>query len=275
MGRRRQYVQRIQVSLTQELKHKINDLIGNRQTPFQYFIEETIYKLWEEKYQQRDKRFKSSQPSIFPRSVTSPDPQEEDQYSEEDDGEWVKDPFTELRDKILYTVPPEEQHHEDGRKLAYLSEAELKIWVYQKAEEYDIPLPQKEPTEAQLQKQEKEQQAERERTEKHDKEWEENERKTRELKKIKAFRWRCSKNPKLKKQKIWGDIRVVAPHLVAKYSKDPQVRILKTSKELQNAEKEIKELFEWVAKKETEYAKKYGEGTPEYIRRWNSEIDPE
>ena len=266
MGRRRQYVQRVQIGFTAEIKRRVSELIGEFQTPYQYFIEDLIIKAYDHKHQQRDKRFKPH-PSMV-RTETEP---VESTELEGDEEYPEKDPFTKFLNAVLDVVPTEDQQDEHGTKLAYLSQNDLKIWLYKKAEEYGVPIPGREPTPTQQRRQEEE----ANKIKAHDEKWEENEKQSRELRKIKAFRWRMSKNPQLKKRKIWGDIRIVPPHLISKYSADPNVKILKTSRDLRQAQEELKEIFEWVAQKEKEYDTKYGEGTPERILHWNKEIDPE
>lgn len=87
-----------------------------------------------------------------------------------------------------------------------------------------------------------------------------------------AFKFRTS--PALKR-KIWGSIAIVEPHLVVDYSKDKNVRILRTKEEVKQAKKELNEIFEFVDKKKRELDKKFGRdrNNPEWIQAWGK-IDP-
>lgn len=92
------------------------------------------------------------------------------------------------------------------------------------------------------------------------------------LKEIKAFKWKMSKPLK---RKIWGSIAIVAPHLIDSYKEDPNVRILKTVKDLEAAKLELEEINEFILKKELEFDKKYGtdRNSPKWIQAWNTKVD--
>lgn len=212
MGRVRRYVKRIQIGITEKLESVLKELIGDRQTPYQYFIEELLYKAYEEKQGKRHNKFRSISPRIIP--------------VDSQVGQTLPDGTVITQEMLNLEAEGVDQYEEEQEKIRN---------QYEQAEKED---------------------------QKPDK----------NLKEVYAFKFRTS--PVLNK-KMWGKIGILPVHLIESYSKDKNVRILRTSKEMQKAKKELEEIQEFVVKKQLELDRKHGpdRNSPEWILAWEK-IDP-